>query len=224
MAYFPTVDQIYRIIQQASIPYADPSGDPEKYYILAAKYAFCQNVKDAYDQLKYIDDNNFPQNVTDVDKILKWEFMEFGFTLSEDLTLQERIDRVLTKIRTRTNFTIPDLIELVKSVIGSDKTVDIIEWNCEGGAWIIDVSELDFDTYLGGGSPQSLINFDCSKTAADYGITEDEFQAALTDAYTYEIRIYNYTLTDLERSYIEKLVSENEPARSQHVITDNYIP
>ena len=221
MSYFPTADELYTIIQTASIPFADPNGDPSKYYILASKYAFIECVSDLYQQLKYIYENNYPQTVNDVDKILKWEQMVFGFTLADNLTLSERIDRVLTKIRNPTNFTIPDLIALVKAIIGSDKDVRIIEWNNDGGTWVLDESELGVDTYLGGYNPANLLNYDCSKTAADYGLTEEEFLEIKTQAYTYEVQIYGYTLTDLERSYIDRLLKDNEPARSLHVITDN---
>ncbi len=122
------------------------------------------------------------------------------------------------------------MITVVKQVIGTDKDVAAANWGCADGSWVIGESELGVSTILGGAHTLSITKYLypgvelCDLTAEDVGLTEEEWQEVRTSAYTYSILIYSYTMTDAERSEVDRLLTIAEPARSTHVIYDGLDP
>lgn len=219
MPKFLSRAELYRVLQRELPPNVYPDGAPDKFYSTADMDSIADVIAFAYDNLERIYDNNWP--MTADEQIAAWEILAFGRRLDSSLTLAERQDRVTVKIRSRKGLTVQDMVDLVKSIIGSDKLVDISEWGCSSGGWMIGVSQLSIETILNG---QRLIDATgadlCSKVAADFGKTESEWTEMKTEAYTYQVNIYDYTLTASELYEIELALTEAEPARARHVIVD----
>lgn len=219
MPRFLTRDEIYRILQRELPPKVYPDGAPEKFYSTADMDSVAKVSSETYDNLQTIYDNYWP--MTAVDTIADWEILAFGRRLDPSYTLAERQDRCTVKIRSRKGLTIQDMIDVVQSVIGSDKLVDISEWGCSTGGWMINESQLGIETILNG---QRLIDATgadlCSKTYTDFGKTQAEWIEMQTEAYTYQVNIYDYTLTAVQAAEIELALSETEPARCRHIIVD----
>lgn len=224
MPIFLSQQQVYRLLQrELPIENVYPDGPASAFYSTAENYSVAKVFGDAYTSLESIYNNYFPQTA-DV-RQQDWEELILGRHLPDSLTLQEKRDRVLTKIRTRRRTTPQDIIDIVHTVIDSSISVEIAPWGCGCAGWILDVSILDVSTILNGYNNLNLVGPDlCGKTAADFGLTEDEFLDYRKEAYFYEIRIYSYTLSSEERDLINKLVSEGEPARSDHIIVDGLDP
>jgi hypothetical protein len=216
--------QCYRLLQRELPEGVYPDGAASAYFSTADMDAVAAVAATGYANMQEIYENQWPQ--TAETRLPDWEFMVFGFNLPAALSLQERRDRVLQKIRSRKGISLPDMIAYVKQVIGSDRLVDISEWGCSSGGWMIGVSQLGIETYLNGW-PSRLIATGsdiCEKTAADYGVTEEQWLQMKEEAYTYQVNIYGYTLTDAERASIDQVLTTGEPARSGHVIVDGLNP
>lgn len=223
MPYFLTRNDIYRMIQRELPRDAYPDGPPTAFYSTADSDATAAVFRSMYSNNERIYDNFFPQSADE--KISDWEILVFGKNLDSSLSIAERQDRVIQKLRTRRRTTPQDIRATVASVIGTDKDFEVIEWGCGGGAWILDVSLLEISTILNGNNRLGLTGPDlCGKTAADFGLTEEEFLAMREEAYTYEVKIYSYTLTAAEREALDEALLEAEPARSKHIITDGLDP
>lgn len=224
MPKFLTQDEIYRMLQRESPEGVYPDGEPSLYYSTAEMYSVAKTLETAYQKLERIYENYFPQTADE--NLTDWEETVFGFQLDSSLTLQERRDRVLAKIRSQRRCTPPDILATVYTVVNSDIPVEIVEWGCEDGTWILDESQLDISTILNGPQKFAVTGdaISCPITAAQFGITQEELEAMQEEAYTYEVRIYGYTLTALELMALEKALLEAEPARSQHIISDGLDP
>lgn len=223
MPKFLTRQEVYRLLQRELPANAYPDGAEDAFYSTADMASIADCAATAYGNLERIYENQWPQSADE--RMSDWEIIAFNRLLPAGLTLAERQDRTTIKIRTRKGLTRNDMKELVQSVIGSDKVVDIIEWGCSNGAWIIAESQLAIETFLGGYNPLLATGPDlCSKTAADFGLSEATWNGIREQAYTYEVRIYGYTLTAEERTEIDETLSIYEPARSRHVITDGLDP
>ena len=223
MPKFLSRQEVYRILQRELPENAYADGDESSFYTTADMASVADCAASAYSNLERIYDNYWPQTADE--SIAAWEIIAFGRSLPANLTLTERRDRTTIKIRTRKGLTRQDMKDLVLSVIGSDKLVDVIEWGCSNGAWVIGESQLSIQTFLGGYNALLATGPDlCSKTAADFGLTEEYFLGIREQAYTYEVRIYDYTLSADEYSEIDETLSVYEPARSQHKITDGLDP
>lgn len=223
MALFLSADQIYRLIQRELPIDAYPDGAPDRHYSTADSYATAKVFESAYDNNARIYENMFPQTADE--NITDWEIRTFGYLLDASLTLQQKRDRIISKIRTRRRTTKNDILQTVYTVIDSSIYVEIVPWNCDGGSWILNVSELEISTILGG--PNSLTRTGpdlCSLTAEELGLTEEELLEMREDAYTYEVRIYDYTLSADELERLEEALSAAEPARDQHIILDGLDP
>ena len=116
------------------------------------------------------------------------------------------------------------MIEVVKGIIGSDKLVDISEWGCSSGGWMISVSQLDIETILNGQNLVDVTGISPCADPATYGKTPEEWAEMQQEAYTYQVNIYGYTLTDSEREEIDIALTIAEPARSGHTIVDGLDP
>ena len=122
------------------------------------------------------------------------------------------------------------MIYLVQSVIGTNRDVAISEWQNESGSWLIGVSKLGVTTTFGSGdllkvTPQSYPGVDlCELTAAEVGMTPQQFEQMQVASYTYSVLVYSYTMTTAEYQAVNALLTQNEPARSQHYIFSGLDP
>lgn len=226
MPTFLSKDQIYRILQRELPEGAYPDGAPSAYFSTADMYSIATAVGTLYRNLSSIYDNFFP--ATTDDKIADWEFRSFGHQLDSSLTLQQRRDRVIAQIRTRRRTTPTDILQTVYTVIDSSILVEIVEHNSVDGGWVLDESELDVSSILNGYSGvQFGLNVDwCAahKNPALIGLTREQITEYQDEAYTYDVRIYDYVLTTAQRAQLEEVLRAAEPARSRHVILDGLDP
>lgn len=224
MPIFLTTDQIYRIIQRELPPEnVYPDGPASAFFSTADSYATAKTIGDAYNSLSNIYDQYFPQYSTD--RLADWEVLVLGKNLPETLTLQQRRDRVLAKIRSQKRATPTDMRALVYTIIDPSVPVEIAEWGCGDAGWVLDVSQLEISTILNEFNNLNLVGPDlCTKDAVDFGLTAQEFADYQAQAYTYEVRIYGYTLTAQELIDLEEALNAGEPARSRHIIIDGLNP
>lgn len=223
MAKFLSRSEIYRIIQRELPPNAYPDGSPSAYFATADSDATAAVFASLYSNLQRIYDNYWPQYADE--KLPDWEITVFGKNQDASLSIQERRDRLIERIRTRRRTTPSDIRAVVASVIGTDKFFEVVEWGCGGWGWILDVSLLDISTILNTVNRLERTGPDlCGKDAAWFGLTEEEFVAMQEEAYTYEVRVYGYTLTPEERIALDEALTESEPARSRHIIADGLDP
>jgi hypothetical protein len=220
MPIFLQESDIYRIIQR-ELPPDDvyPDGPATAFYSTADSFATAQVIRDAYESQQNIYENYFP-NIAE-DRLADFEFTYFGYFLDSALSVAERRARLLTQIRTLRRTTPQDMKDVVHTIISDSVVVEIIEWGNFSGGWFLDESQLDIETFLNG---YSLLNATgeeagCSD-GSDYGIDAETWLLMREDAYTYEVRIYDYTLSSTERSQIDAALKKAEPARSRHIITD----
>lgn len=223
MPKFLSREEVYRLLQRELPPKAYPDGAPSAYYSTADMDAVADIAATGYANLERVYENYWPQSADE--RIGDWEITAFGKFLDSSLTLEERRDRVITKIRARKGLTNDDMIDTVKAIIGSDKLVDISEWGCSTGGWMLDFSQLDIETILNG---QRLVDATgpdiCSADPADYGKTEEEWLEMREEAYTFQINIYGYTMSAHEAQEVEEALLVAEPARSQHIVLDGLNP
>lgn len=223
MPVFLTQGQIYRIVQRELPEGAYPDGPPASFYSTADSSSTAKVFSEIYDNLNRVYDNYFP-NYADEQQPL-WEELILGKQLDDSLTLQERRDRVIARIRSQRRTTPQDMLQTVYTVIDSSIPVEIVEWNCGDAGWVLDVSLLDISTILNEFNNLNLVGPDlCTKDAADFGLTDQEFLDYRAQAYTYEVRIYGYTLSDSERALLDQELNAAEPARSKHIIVDGLDP
>lgn len=223
MPHFLTRKEIYRLLQRELPQDVYPDGPPEKYYSTADMDSVADVAASGYANLERIYANYWPQ--TSDERITDWEITAFGFPLEASLSLAERRDRVVTKLRAKKGITKGDMKDAVQAIIGSDKDVEVVEWNCSGGefgAWQIGVSLLGYNTYLGNYN-MLVVTGDgaCDIDPADYGLTEEQWLGMKKQAYTFEVKIFGYTLSPSERIAIDSALTAAEPARSGHLISDN---
>ncbi len=226
MAKFLTRAEIYRMLQRELPEGVYPDGAPSGFYSTADMDSVADVAATGYVNLSRIYDNYFPQ--TTVESIEAWEIKIFGYVQGADQSLETRQDNILTKIRNPFGITVASMIAVVQSVIGTSHPIEIREWNNADGVWTIGESELGISTILGGGHqldvtpllfPGADLCAGCVNPAV-FGKTADQWAIMQEQAYTYEVLIFGYTLTASERTRIDQQLTINEPARSQHIITD----
>lgn len=222
MPKFLSRQEVYRILQRELPPNVYPDGAPDDYYSTADMDSVAETVGSAYDNLSKIYDNNWPQTATE--KLVDWEVIAFGSPLTAALTLQQRRDRVVAKIRSRKGITIQDMIDVVKGIIGTDKLVDISEWGCMTGGWLVSESQLDIETILNGQNLVDTTGVAPCANPSGHGKTPEEWAEMQEEAYTYQVNIYGYTLTANELAALNSALFDAEPARSQHVVVDGLNP
>lgn len=181
--------------------------------------AFASVAATGYNSLSRIYDNYFPLFADE--SIAEWLIMTFGSPSAVWGDLQAQREAVVAQLRIRAGLTISDIINVVKQVVGLSTVVEIAEFGCETGSWVISESQLSIETILGGVRMEDAVGPDlCEKSPSDFGKTQAEWDEMRFQAYTYEVRIYEMTLTADERERLEKSLLAKEPARSNHVITD----
>lgn len=224
MPKFLSRQEVYRVLQRELPEDVFPDGPPSAFFSTADMDSVAQAVASAYDNQERIYDNFFP--ATADEQIADWQITVFGHPLDSSLTLQEQRDAVLFKLRNRIGIKKSDMLALVKSFLPTGVTVRIKNWNCEEDAdgFILDVSLLDADSLLWGSSGLEFPGFVggdlACQTPESLGITAEEWATYQSQAYTYQVNVYDYTLSTAEREAIDAALTTEEPARSTHVIYD----
>lgn len=225
MSLFLDRPTLYRLLMR-ELPedvYPD-SGRPEDFWSTASIDAKAETIKNAYAALEQAYDNYWPQTA-DAVGIAQHELAHRG-SLSAGLDLQERRDRVLARMQALPSMSRPDLVALVKSELPADTIVTIVGLNddsageVDAGTWFLGVSELGIDTYLGAyGSHAYPPGTDvCEMDGSAIGMSPDEWIEYQTQAYTYEVRIWDYTPSADELAAIDRELTEAESADSTHTI------
>lgn len=224
MPLFLEQQDIYRLLQR-ELPPDDvyPDGSPSGFFSTADQFSTAKVIADAYANDANIYKNYSP--ITAEENEPDHEFTYFGFTLDGTLSLEDRRALLLKRIRTRLRPTLVDLKSVVYTIIDSSIPVELVDLGCGDAGWILDVSQLDISTILNefNGLERTGPNL-CQLDAADYGLTPEEFARLQAQAYTYEVLIYGYTLTDAQRAQLDQALSQYEAARSQHIILDGLDP
>lgn len=225
MAIFLEQKTLYRLLQR-ELPedvYPD-SGRPEDFWSTASIAAKAEVLAQLYADLETVYDNYWPQTANE-EGIALHEIAHYG-VLSTNLTLEQRQNRILAKMRALPSLSIPDLTDLVESELPPGTLVKLVPYNAdlggseEGGTWYLGVSELGVDTYLGAyGSHAFPPGTDqCEFDGSEIGLTPTEWAEYRANAYTYEVQIWDYTPTADELAAIELSLTPAEPARSTHVV------
>lgn len=228
MAIFLEAQDVFRLIQRELPEGVYPDGAPSGYYSTASVYSKASLIERAYDNMEVIYVNFFPQ--TAEEKQVDWEYKVFGFQLDGADSLAIRRQKVIDKLRTKPGLTIGDILNVVRSVIGDDKDLEIGEWGCEDGCWILDESELEITTIFAGSRSMDVTpgvfpgDSLCTVDPSVFGKTEEEWAEVREDAFTYSLLVYSYTLTADELALVDLLLTQSEPARSAHVIYDGLDP
>lgn len=248
MAKFLSAKTLYKLIER-ELPegvYAD-SGTPSAYFTTSSVYAKAKVLETVYTNLSRIYDNYWPQ-FTD-ERIDDWEIKVFGEISNAGLSLDQRRIKVINKIRKKPTLALWEILTLVASYVPQGKFVQVIEWGCSGsggggGQWTLGVSRFGVDTALGWSGQRNrqptiaAINGDfCAGVIADgwrfnashlgtqtklSGMNSwQTISSAQRRAYTYEVRIFDYTLSDADTAKLERDLQQFEPARSGHIIRQN---
>lgn len=237
MAKFLTRQQIYRILQR-ELPedvYAD--GPEGKFYTTADMASVADVGATGYGNLERIYDNYFPQYT--VESIDKWIAKMFvGNSFDATVTLQDKRDRVIAKIRKQPTITLWEVLKIAASYVPAGTYVQILE-NCSAqGCWKLGVSKLGKETFLcfdhkfadlgitDGDWCGFLSTFDGwklgkSKLGDTTKLAEFEYLQIIEpqlDAYGYRLRIFDYQVTGTSLVQMIQTINETEPARSVHII------
>lgn len=234
--FFPTIEQILDIffveIPQGVYPEdrADNTDFTKRSYSSSEIRAHAQLFANLYDNLENIYKDKFISTVTP-DGLSPWELDLFADPQDPMQTFAQRQTNLLNKLRSTGGISYPAISTLIHSVLDPlSLTFDIIQYNGCGpnaseGAWILEVSILDVSTFLAAMDPlvgerRDLPPLRCDLDFAASGLTFDELTAIQDTAYTYEVRIFgNADAATL--ALLDKLLTQKEPARSTHIITNN---
>jgi len=187
---------------------------------------------DLYANLEIIDLDKTATTVT-VTGIGRWEKEFFQEPQDGSLTFIQRQQNLLAKIRASGGISLPAISSIIHAILDPvGLTFDILPFNgCSNpaltGAWILEVSSLDFDTYLGlmdpllgAGRDPGITPLDCSLDYAAAGLTLQEMRDIQATAYTYAVIIHG-TADAATLALLDRKLTESEPARSTHVIINN---
>jgi len=224
MALFLTQQTLYRVIQR-ELPedvYPD-SGRPADFLSTAESWAQAKAFESFYGKLEENYDNQWPQTA-DASGIEQLELAHFG-RLSTGLSLEERAARLLRKYRELPSLSQADLTVIVERELPDGTPVELVGWNTDigGGSWHLGVSELGVTTIIGGSGAHAYpLGTDlCLQDGSDVGLSAQDWTEYRENAYTYEVRIYEYTPTAAELEAIEQVLNLSEAARDRHITMTN---
>ncbi len=222
MPIFLSQEQLYRLLERELPEDTYIDGAPSAGFSTADMNAVAFVGAAAYSNLQRIYDNYFPQYADE--RIGDWEITVFDQLSDSTLTLQDRRDRVVNKLRARPGITKQDMLNAVTATFPflAPSGAEIIEWGCTDGGWLISESQLGISTFLNGSNGVEVVNGSedlCDDNPAAHGLTPEEWAIAQQEAYTFEVRIFNYTLSADQYALLDKVMTAAEPARSTHVIT-----
>jgi hypothetical protein len=221
---FLTAQTLYRLLQQELPEDVYPDGAPADFLHTADTYATAQVLGGHYTNLERVFLNAFPADAEEL--IQEWELTIMGNRLDQSATDEQRKNRYLQRLRSPRGISIPRLEGVVRSVLGEMVDFEIVESNCEDGTWVLDESQLDISTILNAlsGVEEQLRVLDpnCQfRESPPPGISAEDWEDYRNTAYSYEVRIYNQTLTETQMIALDQELSRSEPARSAHTIIDS---
>lgn len=243
MAKFLTREQLYRVIQRELPEDVYPDGAPDKFYSTADSDATADVVATGYANLERIYQNYFPQTADEY--IDKWiDKMFIGVSFDASVSLQDKRDRVIAKVRKRPTLQLWEILKLLAGYVPPGTYVQAVEYNCgsglNGGMWRLGVSRLGVDTMLGFDNIFEKLGVDAadwcdivsnrgwrlgvSQLGVDTEINEFSYLEIIEPqirAYGYEIRIFDYAVTGTSFAQMVRAINETEPARSVHQIRQN---
>lgn len=188
--------------------------------------AQCQLFDDASTNLAQIYNNKFASTV-DATGMRRWESDWFPTPVDASIPFDQRQARLFAKIRANGGISLPAIRNILTPYFANvGLAFDIAAWSgANGGAWILGESLLGVDTILalldpiiGAAEPNPL---DCDLDYAAAGLTLQQLQDIQTTAYTYEVRIFGHATDDFI-AIIDDVLTQYEPARSTHVILNDY--
>lgn len=239
--FFPNVEQLLDILF-SELPdgvYAtdradDP--DPSKRSNSSSELrAHCMMLAQLYANLQTIDLDKSATTVTP-SGIGRWEGDFFSSPPDTSIGFAARQARLIQKIRANQGISFPAIYNIIFNLLNPlGLAFDLVPHNCGNpgnftGVWILGVSILSYDTYLGlldpligAGRGAGITPLDCNLDYAAAGLTADQLLMIQQTAYTYEVRIYG-TADAATLATLDSLLTEFEPARSTHIITNNASP
>lgn len=237
MAKFLSRDQLYRLLQRELPEGVYPDGAPSAFFSTADMASIADVAATGYGNLERIYDNYFPQFTDEF--IDKWvDKMFVGVSFDASVSLQDKRDRVIAKVRKQPQITLWEVLKIAASYVPSGTYVQIVE-NCSPfGTWILGKSRLGKDTVLGYnhkfgdlGVPTDewcsfLAGLDGwklgqSKLGSTTKLAKYSFLSIIEPqlkAYGYKLRIYDYQVTGTSFAQMIRNINEAEPARSVHII------
>lgn len=223
MAKFLDQQTLYRIIQR-ELPedvYPD-AGSPSAYWSTADSASQAYMVSGAYATLSLAYDNYFPQTANSIGLSLH-ELARFGALAAQPISNADRMARILKKMQALPSMSVPDMTAIVEEQLPPFTFVQLVAWSSLADGWVIGESELGISTILNAFGMDFIPpggDF-CDSDGSQFGLTPTQWLEVQQAAYTYEVRIFNYTPTAQESANLEAALLESEPARSQHITLVN---
>jgi hypothetical protein len=194
--------------------------------------AHAQLFANLYSNLKDTNDDKFLQSVTP-DGLAPWERELFSSVQDSMQSYEIRRANLISKLRSTIGISLPAIKAIVDGILTPlGLAFEILPYGGQDngnvtGAWVLGVSPLGLSSYLSFLDPLNgetrdplLTALDCDLDYAAAGLTLSQLQMIQLNAYAYEVQIYgNADATTL--SLLNKRLTEQEPARSQHIIRNN---
>lgn len=240
MPSFLSQTEIYNIINR-ELPEGlfAYSPAPSTFYVTAELDSYAATISDCYTEAMQPIYTNMFVTTADV-KIPDFEIMYFGKRAVGDLTLEERRQRILSKIRSQASCSLWDILLFCASYIPEGKFVQVVEYNKQNGydIWKLDVSKLDYNCYLALGRTQALAGELADQVwtsgwnyldplpdgvIAPDALTQTEVLAMRENAYRFGILFFDYTFTADALLQLKSDLNEIIPVRSDYSILDNLV-
>ena len=219
MPTFLEIHDIYRMIQRELPDSGYPDGSPSAWFSTADSGATAKCISTLYKNMQLVYNNEFPQTANE--QIADWEVKVFGAPADSSVPLESRQQRIINQLQWQKTLDKTDILAICAIAVG-DLDMDIRFWNGDpNGVWVLGESQLGVTTFLGGSLQFRFGQFSplCQPNAVALGITQQQLSDMQSNAYTYEVVIYDYTLTASQYATLDKYLTRYEPARSAHVIT-----
>lgn len=235
---FLNVEQILTILMQELPDGVYPTDraddpDPEKRSNSSSELrAHSMVLADAYLNLQGIFQDKFLTTVTP-GGIAGWNKQLFLTPQDNSQPFATLKANAIAKRRANQGISLPAISTLIHGILDPlGVTFQIIPWSgqfngTQYGAWILGYSQLGLDTILAGEDPllgtglgAGQTPLDCSLNYAAAGLTAQDLANIQTTAYTYEVQIYG-TVSAAVLAQLDTQLTQSEPARSTHVITNN---
>lgn len=242
--YFPTDQDLFRVLQRELPEGVYPDGPPSAFFSTADNFATATVLANLYQDAELVYLNEFPQT-TDV-RINDWEIKVFGVPGDPTLSLDQRRQRVIQKIRAQPTLILWQILTAVVGFLPPGVYAQVVELGCcgfgqcSGPSWKLGHSRLSSETALGWADFDELnnpFNFTdlCDVIEKSRGWRLGGSQLGVTTqlsgdnswqtisklqakAYTYEVRIFNFVLTGAPFQAMLNTITALELARSTHLV------